>query len=215
MAIVKTVFTATTLAANEPEVLAFLQANAAGYFDSFTDADGVISCMVGSVAALALSFNNTDKTTISLTNGTTATVYNASNNERFIAGYKTDYGVLLEGSTGATYIIAKSNANSTAIVACLKNASAAYSVFVGDVSSNTAWYTAGGASNALLSRQKYMINHNASLTTLTPLPLGDGGTYTPNLLVSCFTENGEITSVKRLVVNDVEYVYDGAFALRA
>lgn len=215
MAIVKTVFTATTIAANEPEVLAFLQANAAGYFDSFTDADGVISCMVGSVAALALSFNNTDKTTISLTNGTTATVYMASNNERFIAGYKTDYGVLLEGSTGATYMITKSNANSTAIVACLKNLNNAYSVFVGDVSNNSAWYTPNTGNTVLLSRQKYTINYAASLTTLTPLPLGDGGTYAPNLLVSCFTENGAITSVKRLVVNDVEYVYDGAFALRA
>lgn len=215
MAIIKTVFTATTLAANEPEVLAFLQANATGYFDSITDADGVISCMVGSVAALALSFNDTDRTTISLANGTTAHTYSASNNERFVAGYKTDYGVLLEGSTGAMYIITKSNTNSTTIVACLKNLNLSYSVFAGDVSNNSAWYTPGTGNTALLSRQKYMINYAASLTTLTPLPLGDGGTYAPNLLVSCFTENGEITSVKRLVVNDVEYVYDGAFALRA
>ena len=215
MAIVKTVFTATTLAANAPEVLAFLQANAAAYFDSLSEADGVISCMVGSVAALALSFNGTDKTALSLSNGATIEVYGASSNERFIAGYKTDYGVLLEGSTGQTYIITKTNANNTAIVAGFKASTTSYAVYSGNIASSSAWFYPATGNNVVSARQKYTVDPAAALTTLTPLPFGGSGTYAPNLLVSCFTENGGITSVKRLVVNDVEYVYDGAFALRA
>lgn len=215
MAITKTVFTATTLADNEPEVLAFLQANATGYFDSITAAGDVISCVIGSVTALSLSFNSTDKTTLSLANGTTVQVNTVSANERFIAGYKTDYGVLLEGSSGQTYIITKTNTNSTAVVAGLKTGASACTVYSADIANNSAWFYPGTGGSAVVARQKYVINPEAALTTLTPLPLGNGGTYAPNLLVSCFTENGAITTVKRLVVNDVEYVYDGAFALRA
>lgn len=218
MAIVKTVFTATTLAANEPEVLAFLQANATGYFDSIADADGVISCMVGSVTALALSFSSgSAKTTLSLANGAAVTTYTAANNERFVAGYKTDYGLVLEGSTGQTYIITKTNTNSTAIVAGLHITSGNYAVYSGCIVSSSAWFspTGSSATSAVSARQGYIINPAAALTTLTPLPFGNSGTYAPNLFVTCFTENGGLTSVRRLVVNDVEYVYDGTFALRA
>lgn len=215
MAIVKTVFTATTLTANEPEVLAFLQANATGYFDSITDADGVISCMVGSVAALALSFNGTDRTTLTLANGSTVRSYDAQANERFVAGYKTDYGLMLVGSTGRTYTITKTNVNSAAIVAGLQTSAANNIVYSGDIANSSAWFFPSQGTNVVDARQRYIINPAAALTTLTPLPFGNSGTYAPNLFVTCFTENGGLASARRLVVNDVEYVYDGAFALRA
>lgn len=216
MAIVKTTFTATTLADNAPEVLAFLQANAAAFFDSIGSSENVISCAINSVAVLKLSFAQAEKNTMTLLNGTAVSVYNAEQNEIFVAGYKTDNGVMLEASSGATYAIFKSSANSTALLACFRvSSSASYNYYMGDVANNRAWYTPGSASSIVGARQLLVINVAAALTSLTPLPLGNGGTYAPNLLVSCFTENGAITSVKRLSVNDIEYVYDGAFALRA
>jgi hypothetical protein len=70
MAIEKTVFTGQTLAAQAPELLAYLQANADDYFDTIeADASGNISCYVGSAVALFIGMDGTSTRKVSLANG--------------------------------------------------------------------------------------------------------------------------------------------------
>lgn len=223
MAITKTVFTGATLAANAPEVLAFLLANAAGYFDTVTaDANGNVKCTIDDVDVLILGFDGTQKNTISLLNGTTvknyagASLWNGS--LPFTTAYTTANGIMLVDNAGGTFIITKTNENTTAIIATMRTTntqSSANKICIGDPATNSTWFDVGsGAGSAAAARAKYVINESATLTTLTPLPLGDGGTYCPNCFVTPWTENGGITSPKKLIYGGDEYIYDGAFALK-
>ena len=70
MAIEKTVFTGQTLAAQAPELLAYLQANADNYFDTIeADASGNVSCYVGDTVALFFGMDGTSTRKVSLANG--------------------------------------------------------------------------------------------------------------------------------------------------
>ena len=224
MAITKTTFTAASLSANEPEVLAFLQANATEYFDEITDADDVISCSIDGVVVLKLAFDGTTKTAISLLNGASYAAGGQFSGEIFRYGFKTNHGIMLETTSNTTYWICKSNNDSTAIIATLATGGSIatkFYIFIGDLVNNSAWElnsqyptATQGSQTGTAARQKYMANSAAALTSLTALPLGNGGTYAPNLFITCFAENGTITAIKKLVMNGIEYVYDGLFALK-
>ena len=221
MAIEKTVFTATSLANNGPEVLAFLQANASEYFDSITlNERGSVVCTADDVDVLVIGFGQ-ETTTMQLMNG--ATISNSSatgtyGSQIFRYGYKTQNGVMLAVDGGETLIITKSDNDSTALIAGLRTSNSAsntHRVCMGDVSRNSVWYDIGsGAGNASEERKKYVINANAALTALMPLPLGDGGTYSPDLYVTVWAENGGLANPKKLIADGTEYIYDGAFALK-
>lgn len=69
MAIEKTMFTGQTLAAQKSELLAYLQENAADYFDTIeADASGNISCYVGETVALLIGMDGTTARKVTLAN---------------------------------------------------------------------------------------------------------------------------------------------------
>ena len=148
MAITKTVFTGATLAANAPEVLAFLQANAAGYFDSITaDENGNVICSIDEVDVMKIGFDGTMKTKLTLANGESIENNNATggNGTRpFTYGYACAGGVMLWDSGGSNIIITKSDGGSTALAAVMHNTtntSKPSRVVIGDVSNDLSWFT--------------------------------------------------------------------------
>ncbi|MBP3271653.1 MAG: hypothetical protein J6M17_05420, partial [Ruminococcus sp.] len=112
MAIEKTVFTATSLADNGPEVLAFLQANASEYFDSITlNERGSVVCTADDVDVLVIGFG-LETTTMQLMNGVTisnSSVSGTYGSQILRYGYKTQNGVMLAVDGGETLIITKSD----------------------------------------------------------------------------------------------------------
>lgn len=102
MAITKTIFTGQTLAAQAPELLAYLQENATDYFDTIeADASGNVSCYVGETVALFFGMDGTSTRKVSLANGTyidTALAADTSNTARTaLVKYakKTTNGIML------------------------------------------------------------------------------------------------------------------------
>lgn len=224
MAITKVIFTASVLGAqNRDEVYNFLNEYAADYFDDISNNESAedVTCITAGVIALTLCFGNATKTKIALANGTNVVNadYDGTYGQKVIRyGYATPYGVLLADTSNGITIITKSSANKTAIITMLTptSSSPAYGLYFGDIVSNSAWYKpkSNGADIAAL-RALHMIDGAASLTTLTPVVLGNGGTYAPHVFVTSYSENGGITSPKKLTISGKEYVYDGLFALEA
>jgi hypothetical protein len=132
MAIVKTIFTGQSLAAQAPVLLAYLQLNASDYFTNITaDANGNISCYVGDTLALLLGMDGTSTRKVSLANGTsvettlTASEANTARTVLFKYAKKTSNGIMLitnntkclESNTGPlVIIITKDESGNTVII---------------------------------------------------------------------------------------------------
>lgn len=146
MAITKTVFTAATLGTQAPEVLAWLQANAADYFDSITYDEGSleIKCSVGDKTALTIKFSGSYRFNLLLANGTTVSSYASSDPLDY--GIVTDNGIIIHynyptGTTGTWLFITKSDSDSLIMAAMFSMSSyATTSVFyAGDFFNSPAW----------------------------------------------------------------------------
>ena len=224
MAITKVTFTALAVGApNCLEVYNFLEEYAADYFVSMSlgYGDQSISCVTGGITALFLSFDAADKQKIQLSNAqsvTNAEYTGTYGTKVYRYGYATPYGVMLVDTANEIIIITKSSADTTAIIAMLTpvNSSPAFGLYFGDIENNSVWYKpkSNGTDTAAL-RTLHMVDGAASLTTLTPVVLGNGGTYAPHVFITSYSENGGITTPKKLTVADKEYIYDGLFALEA
>lgn len=221
MAITKTVFTATTQAANAAEVYAFLNANKSGCFDSVTqDESGNITCTVGDVDCLKLGFDGTTKSVkISAANGTSRQGYFA--NIKWEYAYATSKGLWLYSyalfSATAQYpisiFITNTDSGDTAIVAICDGSSTAEMAFITtDVLNGGVvrrYYGGGTYSSGSGSK----IIYPSGVTTLTPIVLTESGTsYTPDLFFTLFTQYRFTPSV--LLIGGTRYVYDGRIALR-
>lgn len=131
MAIEKTVFTGQTLAAQAPELLAYLQANAAGYFDAIeADASGNVSCYVGDTVALFFGMDGTSSRKVSLANGVyveTTLTANDNNTARTVLikyAKKTTNGIMivtnntkcLSAGTGPIVLIITKDENGDTVI---------------------------------------------------------------------------------------------------
>ena len=132
MAIEKTVFTGQTLAAQAPELLAYLQENAAGYFDAIeADASGNVSCYVGDTVALFFGMDGTSTRKVSLANGvyveTTLTANDNNTGRTVLIKYakKTTNGIMIvtndtkclaAGTGPIVFIITKDENGDTMII---------------------------------------------------------------------------------------------------
>lgn len=227
MAIVKTTFTAQTLAGQAPELLAYLQANAGDYFDEITaDTSGNISCKVGETTALLIGMDGTTTRSVSLTNGATIATTSgdsaASNvhTKKFIYGKKTSKGVLLAApagkilgsDTGLTFIFISKNENGdTCILGTMPvgedTYNAATSYFGADIKNDENIYRyvseVTWAGRASLSK-------SAPVTALTPA-IFSGGHYAPNVFLATFNQFALVEA--DLSINDKSYATDGVMAL--
>lgn len=203
MAIVKTTFTGQSLAAQASELLAYLQENAADFFDSITaDASGNISCYVGETVALLIGMDGTTTRQVTLANGqnihtTSGGTAGGTTMHAALFRYakKTANGVLLATAVGKIqgadvgdtfFFITKNELGDTCIIGTL--AAGAYQTpcyyFGADIKndatiynyiSNVAW-----ANRAQLSR-------SAPVTALTPA-IFSGGHYAPKAYIATFNQ---------------------------
>ena len=210
MAIVKTMFTGQTLAAQAPELLAYLQANASGFFDEITaNSDGNITCYVGDTPALIIGMDGTTTRRVTLKNGNYIELTNvttASNPRSALFSYAkrtnsggdtaTTSGLLLvtahaQVSTqdvGATTIfITKNDTGDTCIYGYMQttnNSTSTATYFCADIDNDTTIFTplttTTYANRAQLSRP-------AAVTSLTPV-IFNSGHHAPKGYIATFNQ---------------------------
>jgi hypothetical protein len=194
MAITKTNFTGQTLAAQAPEVLAFMQANAADYFDTIeADTNGNVKCYVGEVLAFQIGMDSSTVRKVTLANGTSIQS-NAADAYRQLLSYgkKTANGILLvfqganTGMGNMAFFITKNELGDTCIFGDMKgvNSSTTTTYFCADIKNDTNFLklldNAQKSSLAMLSRA-------ANVTSLAPIVFNSGH-YAPKAYIAAFNQ---------------------------
>lgn len=228
MAIVKTTFTGQTLAAQKPELLAYLQENAADYFDAIeADENGNISCYVGETVALLIGMDGTTTRQVTLANGQyirmdpNATSSGGTLPFKTIFSYakKTTNGVLLVTEAGslqntnvgkASFFIVKNELGDTCIVGHIQ-ATGSYSntstYFGADIINDSTIYNyISGISWA----NRTQLSHSAPATALTPA-IFSGGHYAPKAYIATFNQFA-LTECD-VNINGKSYASDGVCVL--
>lgn len=208
MAIVKTEFTCIDQYTNVPEIAAWLEENAAEYFDSMElteDESGypIFNMKIGETTAVKFTANATASygisTTVTLSNGTNVkTSVNANRPKYFDYAKKTENGVYLHSPSSDRLFFTKTNAGSTAFA--LFYSSSSYYIADFTYSDQMKQYAKGD--------NMCMPN---SLTSFAPVVL-DGGTYCPAMFR---TPDSEYAGTDcNMVFDGVNYAYDGYIALK-
>ena len=158
MDIEKTMFTGQTLVAQRPKLLAYLQANAADYFDAIeADSSGNISCYVGETVALLIGMDGTTARKVTLANGNAVQCVNGNfvspNAALWQYAKKTGNGVLLvsvanmNGSTNygkIVFFITKNEDGDTCIMGAVVNgeiSNVRRTYFFADIKNDTTIFT--------------------------------------------------------------------------
>lgn len=197
MAIVKTTFTGQTLVAQRPELLAYLQENAADYFDAIeADSSGNISCYVGETVALLIGMDGgTTARKVTLANNNAIQAYSGSyanpNAALWQYAKKTANGVLLVSvSLGSLYgkvifFITKNENGETCIMGAVTHGdrnSNPRSYFFADIKNDTTIFT------PLLNVADFStLSRSMTTTSLTPVVF-NGGHYAPKLYIATFNQ---------------------------
>lgn len=207
MAIIHTYFTASEGAVNLSEVGSWLQTNAVDIFDDIQVTDVSILCYIGENAAFCFDTSGNDRRFFTLANGASQTYYVPY----FTEAYRTDCGFCLITDTvnyKARLFFTKSNNGNAAVAGYFKPSSGntSYYYWYADLEKNTAFSHPHG------STVEKVAGASDALTTLTPVPLGDGGTYAPDLYLTAFTQYPNMRGV--IEIDGVRYVYDGVIALK-
>lgn len=214
MAINKTYFTGSTSGANYTEVLAWLQANAADYFDEITGDGTCINCNIASVTALKLDFTSGGYLfTITTNNGKYIQEYKDWNYKHFVSAQKTDSGIFMFADATTNIFIAKANSGSVFFAGVRSVDSTAFAVYMCDFS-NSAKITQGLSTETsnFGANPVYFGVYSASMTSITPV-VSDGGTYCDNLFYVPFTQYAGQSNIT-IDIDGTKYVYNGIFALK-
>ena len=226
MAIVKTNFTAPTLSGNSAELLAYLQANAADYFDEITaDGSGNISCKVGATTALLIGMDGTTLRKVALANGRYIQCENDGGytvdpkTALFVFAKKTSKGILLAtqvalvGGTDSgrqTYFITKNEVGDTCIIGYIQTdwqAASTATYYCADIKNDTTIFTPlTGTSYANRSQ----LSKSAAVTAMTHA-IFSGGHYAPHVFFTTFNQFA-LTECD-IIINDNAYTTDGVIAL--
>lgn len=223
MSIIKTTFTGSTLNAQKTEVLNYLQANAADYFDEITaDSNGNISCMVGETTALLIGMDGATQRKVTLANGSYIAVGSAQDTNwstLFRYGKKTSKGVMLitaagtkQGATTGPIIlfITKNETGDTCILGTMpKDAYNTPTTYFGADIKNDASIYAYISEVAWSARSQ--LSRSAPVTALTPA-IFSGSHYAPNVFLATFNQFS-LTEAD-LSINGVSYATDGVMALQ-
>ena len=219
MAIVKTTFTGQTLAAQASELLAYLQENAADYFDTIeADASGNISCYVGETVALLIGMDGTTARKVTLANGNAVQCVNGSytspNAALWLYAKKPANGVLLvsaalTGNYGkVVFFITKNENGDTCIAGAVTDgdrSSNPRTYFFADIKNDTTIFkpVSNVADFTTLSR-------SMTATALTPAVF-NGGHNAPKLYIATFNQFA-LTECD-VNINGKSYVSDGVCML--
>lgn len=219
MAIEKTMFTGQTLAAQAPELLTYLQENAADYFDTIeADASGNITCYVGETAALVIGMDGTTARKVTLANGNavqnSSGSYTNPNAALWLYAKKAANGVLLvsaalTGSYGKViYFITKNENGETCIAGAVTDgdrSSNPRTYFFADIKNDTTIFkpVSNVADFSTLSR-------SMTSTSLTPA-IFNGGHHAPKLFIATFNQFA-LTECD-ININGKSYASDGVCVL--
>ena len=218
MAIVKTTFIGQTLAAQASELLAYLQENAADYFDTIeADANGNISCYVGETVALLIGMDGTTARKVTLANGNAVQSVNGSyaspNAALWQYAKKAANGVLLVSASMGEYgkvvfFITKNENGETCITGAMTNGDRSGSpltYFFADIKNDTTIFTpiVNVADFSTLSR-------SMTATSLTPVVF-NGGHNAPKLFIATFNQFA-LTECD-VNINGKSYASDGVCVL--
>lgn len=218
MAIVKTTFTGQTLAAQKPELLAYLQENAADYFDAIeADSSGNISCYVGETVALLIGMDGTTARKVILANNNAIQAYSGSyanpNSALWQYAKKTANGVLLVSVSLGNYgkvifFITKNENGETCIMGSVTNgdrSSNPRSYFFADIKNDTTIFT------PLLNVGDFStLSRSMTTTSLTPVVF-NGGHYAPKAYIATFNQFA-LTECD-ISINGKSYASDGVCML--
>ena len=223
MAIETTYFTGTTAETNYAEVLAWLTANAADYFDEITGSENVITCKIGDVNALTLNFTeatNARFATITLKNGISInTVYKWGDNSgketvvRLNRGIKTDNGISLFGTQYLNFFVAKTSDNNTIFAYFGElNSTSDWGWYIGEIEKSANFIKSRSISSSGWGNYTTYGVYSAGKTALVPA-ITDVGTYNDNLFFVPFTQFAGQSGIT-INVDGTKYVYNGVFALK-
>lgn len=219
MAIVKTTFTGQTLAEQAVELLTYLQANAADYFDTIeADASGNITCYVGETVALLIGMDGTTARKVTLVNNSAIQAYNGSyaspNAALWQYAKKTANGVLLVSAVTASeygkviFFITKNENGDTCIVGAVTHgdrSSNPRSYFFADIKNDTTIFT------PLLNVGDFSaLSRSMTVTSLTPVVF-NGGHYAPKAYIATFNQFA-LTECD-ISINGKSYASDGVCML--
>lgn len=226
MAIVKTTFTGQTLAAQKSELLAYLQENAADYFDTIeADSSGNISCYVGETVALLIGMDGTTTRQVTLANGqnihTTSGTTSGGNTMHaalFRYAKKTSNGILLAtasgkvsgGDVGYTFLfITKNELGDTCILGTLAagNYQTPCYYFGADIKNDATIYNY--IANVTWA-DRVQLSRSAPGTALTPA-IFSGGHYAPHAFLATFNQFSLIEC--DVNINGKSYASDGVCVL--
>lgn len=219
MAIVKTTFTGQTLAAQAAELLTYLQANAADYFDTIeADASGNIACYVGETAALVIGMDGTTARKVTLANGNAVQnsrgSYTNPNAALWQYVKKAANGVLLvstaltSGYGKVVFFITKNENGDTCIAGAVTDgdrSSNPRTYFFADIKNDTTIFkpVSNVADFSTLSR-------SMTATSLTPVVF-NGGHNAPKLFIATFNQFALIEC--DVNINGKSYASDGVCVL--
>ena len=215
----QTTFTGQTLAAQASELLAYLQENAADYFDTIeADASGNISCYIGETVGLLIGMDGTTARKVTLANSNAIQCYNGSyvspNAALWQYAKKTANGVLLvstalDGGYGkVVFFITKNENGETCIMG---------SVTHGDRSSNPLTYFFADIKNDITIFTPLVnvgnfstLSRSMTTTALTPVVF-NGGHYAPKAYIATFNQFA-LTECD-VSINGKSYASDGVCML--
>ena len=228
MAIVKTMFVGTTLAAQASELLTYLQANTNAFFDTISaDSDGNISCYVGETAALIIGMDGTTTRKVTLKNGASIEVSSTAGTSAgtvpkstlFRYAKKTANGVLLVtyagtiggSEVGATTTFITKNENGDTVIygyfQTTNNSTNTATYFFADIDNDTTIFTPL-TNTAYVNRGQ--LSHSAPTTALTPV-IFSGGHYAPKAYIATFNQFA-LTECD-ININGRSYASDGVCVL--
>jgi hypothetical protein len=229
MAIVKTTFTGQTLAAQKSELLAYLQENAADYFDTIeADSSGNISCYVGETVALLIGMDGTTTRQVTLANGQnihTTSGETGGGNTMHAARFryakktkKTANGILLAtasgkvsgGDAGYTFLfITKNELGDTCILGTLAagNYQTPCYYFGADIKNDAYIYN---YISDVSWENRSQLSRSAPATSLTPA-IFSGGHYAPKAYLATFNQYA-LTECD-ISINGKSYASDGVMVL--
>lgn len=222
MSITKTTFTGTTLADQAPQVLAWLQANAADYFDTITydDSTSTIVCSVDNNVAMVLDFSTTSSAKAAklyLANSASVELYRSGTSVLFNYGVATDHGIAINIAypttvNGSWIFLTKSDTDSLIMVAMGATSANVGNthLWAGDYAhSGWADYFGAESTGDLWGE---LLSVSASLTTLVPIAIRGYPSYTPNLFIMRFSQYVGVEGV--ITINGTEYYSNGYLALK-
>lgn len=219
MAIEKTMFTGQTLAAQAAELLTYLQANAADYFDTIeADASGNITCYVGETAALVIGMDGTTARKVTIVNDNAVQCVSGSyanpNAALWQYAKKTANGVLLVSTPVSSdygkiiFFITKNENGETCIVGAVTNggrSSNPCSYFFADIKNDTTIFT------PLVNVEDFStLSRSMTATSLTPVVF-NGGHNAPKLFIATFNQFALIEC--DVNINGKSYASDGVCVL--